>query len=762
MEELVAHKDGMEMSSQDADISGIVAVLEDKRDEAVQDRADTEARWLRDLEQFEGNTSDRATKGQPNYRDALRKTPPTVHLTRTRTLSIAARIINMMVPSNERSWNIEATPVPSLVQSADDQSPVTDPRTGQIAMVPDENAPEVEEMSGPVGVPMRQVTRADLAKAEMEEADKKAENMRKHMDDQLVEGRYNAEQRKVIMDGCKIGTGVLEGPVVAGSFKKSRQQLEDGTWTVQMTEESVPEFKCIDPWCFFPLPAERISRCEGVFIDQLMTRSEIQRLKLLPGFNAEMIDEILLEDPEHSQSYQHSLTARAGLTGETLAINKRYSMWKYTGTLDRKDMETLGVDLDPELDMVDPIIEAWFCNGRLAKIKRHALEGAYRLPYYVWNYEESETNMFGYGVPYFMRDSDRVIQSTWHMILHNAAITAGPQLVRRKGVVEPADGTEEITGGLKQWYLSDPEATVSDAFQVFQIDARIDELSAVHERARQNADEELAFPLLAQGEPSEAVPTSSGIAMLMNASNVVQRRIAQSYDDEIIEPSISAMYDYNMIYLEDNDAKGDMTIRPLGASKLVVKDMQAQHLMVIASMTTNDRFAPLMKDDALLRAVLKAAEIDADSLMLSEEELSGQGPSEAEQADMAYKAAQTNKLNAEAEKLMVEMNKGPEGGLTEAEFADLEYRYARMETDLQIQQMRLEQSALEASKAGDVKLADIQSRFQLGVRGDETKRMLGQMRERREEIVRGYESQLKAREVAMKEVNLAKGFDTFG
>jgi hypothetical protein len=495
-----------------------------------------------------------------------------------------------------------------------------------------------------------------------------------------------------------------------------------------------------------------------------MTRRELQELKLLPGFDGEMIDELLQEEPEHSSQYSASLVNRANISGETQPTNNRYSVWKYTGSLNRRDMETMGIDVDEELDLVDPIIEAWFCNTRLLKIKRHALEGTYRLPYYVWNYEESETTMFGYGVPYFMRDSDRVIQSTWHMILHNSALSAGPMLVRHKGSVEPADGSEEITGGMKQWYFSDPEKRIQDAFQLFQIEARTDELAAVHDRARQNADEELGFPLLAQGEPTEAVPTSSGMAMLMNASNVVQRRIAQSYDDEIIEPSIGALYDYDMAYLDDDDAKGDMQIKPLGATKLVVKDMQAQHLMVIADMTTNDRFAPLMKDRELLKGVLKAAEVDPETLMKSEEDLAQMGPSPTETAELEQRQAETENLRAKTAQIVQELQSGPEGPapMSEKEYAEIEFGYAKLENELIVQQMKVEQAAIEAADNSEVKLTEIQSKFELGKRAEETKRILGELRERREEFVSGMTNRLKAEEVQMKRENLNRGFDTYG
>ena len=153
--ELQPYKQGLEMSTQDPDVTGIVETLEKKRDTAIQDRAEVESRWLRDLQQFEGNTLDRVTKGDSNYRSAVSKAPPVVHLTRTRTLSIAARIINMLVPSNERSWNAEPTPVPELVKMADDQSPIMDPNTGQMAMVPDEGQP-AQGMPPEQGMPPQQ------------------------------------------------------------------------------------------------------------------------------------------------------------------------------------------------------------------------------------------------------------------------------------------------------------------------------------------------------------------------------------------------------------------------------------------------------------------------------------------------------------------------------------------------------------------------------------------------------------------------------
>jgi hypothetical protein len=200
----------------------------------------------------------------------------------------------------------------------------------------------------------------------------------------------------------------------------------------------------------------------------------------------------------------------------------------------------------------------------------------------------------------------------------------------------------------------------------------------------------------------------------------------------------------------------------LGATKLVVKDMQTQHLITIASLTTNDRFAPLMNDEALLKAILKAAEVDAEGLLKTKEELEGMGPSERETEELNKIRAEVAKLNAEAERLMAgDGQQGPEP-MSEKDLAENQLAYDRIQADLQLQQMKLEQAAIEASDNSEIRLAEIQSRFELGARADETKRLIKEMEERRKSVTDGYLARLKAEEVSMKKANLGKGFDTYG
>jgi len=109
------------------------------------------------------------------------------------------------------------------------------------------------------------------------------------------------------------------------------------------------------------------------------------------------------------------------------------------------------------------------------------------------------------------------------------------------------------------------------------------------------------------------------------------------------------------------------------------------------------------------------------------------------------------------------MQQGPEGppAMSAKEMAEIQFQYEKLKVELQIQEMKLQGSALEAAKAENIKVADIQARFQLGARADETKRMLAQIEARRKEMIDGYTARLKAEEISLKKVNMQRGFDTY-
>src|SRR5690606_9493903 len=132
---------------------------------------------------------------------------------------------------------------------------------------------------------------------------------------------------------------------------------------------------------------------------------------------------------------------------------------------------------------------------------------------------------FGFGVPYLMRDSQRALNAAWRMMMDNSGLSTGPQIVVNRDVVEPADGSYELTAR-KVWYRNNSAPAGAPAFETYEINSHQAELANIIELARRFIDEETAVPMIAQGEQGPTPEqTATGMSILTNAANTVFRRI---------------------------------------------------------------------------------------------------------------------------------------------------------------------------------------------------------------------------------------------
>ncbi len=112
------------------------------------------------------------------------------------------------------------------------------------------------------------------------------------------------------------------------------------------------------------------------------------------------------------------------------------------------------------------------------------------------------------------------------------------------------------------------------------------------------------------------------MSLLMNAANIVVRRIIKNYDDQVTEHDISNLCDWNMQFSEKPYIKGDLRVDSRGSSVLLVREVQAQNLMALAlNFSAHPVFGPLMKPASLARSIAKAHMLSADEFILIDEEL---------------------------------------------------------------------------------------------------------------------------------------------
>jgi hypothetical protein len=576
----------------------------------------------------------------------------------------------MLLPTDDRNWAIEPTPMPEM-------------RTDAAQM----------QAVGPDGMPMPVDPAVQLAAAKTA-----SDKMQRIMDDQLAECGYNAVLRSVLHNMAVLGTGILKGPVIRNRVKQTFAKtsvpdpmtgIATEAWALQVMEDLAPGAESVSPWDFFPdMRATRMEDAEFVFQRHRLSKSKLRDLAKLPGFMPDQIQEVLSVDPERHWA---GSVSQADSADKSQASQGGYEVIEYHGPLEPDDLVAVGLDVDPEDELRAYQGTVWFCEKRVIKATLSMLDSQ-DLMYDVVPLERDDTLMFGFGVPYLMRHSQRAGNAAWRMVLDNARLSVGGQVVYKKGKVRPVNGDYRLHP-LKAWEMVDPNGAIGDVFGIVQIPVNFGEMFRILEVVRQLQDEETGLPMIAQGQQAPSVTkTAQGMSILMNSANTVLRRMVKEFDDAITSRFIKRLYHWNMQYGEDEEAKGDYCILALGSSSLMVREQQTQGLMQLAQLAaSNPEFATRTKWGDLYRTTVKAMNINADGLVKTDEEV---------------QAEQQNQQPQTPPELQLEMAK------LEMEKAKLQMQQAEHQAELQIKQAQAQAEMSESQARTEIDRAKVQGALQ--------------------------------------------------
>jgi hypothetical protein len=606
---------------------GVVSRLEKEAVDRVTKRRLVEQRWLEDLRQLHGEYEDKLKRDL----EAAKRSTLFVNETRPKTNACEARLVDMLFPTDDKNWGIRPTPVPELSETAKRAMDAAQQRIG------DANDAAAQADPSHIAVAAEAQVLADTAKQAqdtMEEARRRADAMSAEIDDQLTECRYAIQMRDVIRDACRIGTGVVKGPVANTDRVRKAWQVEQGQdgstgYALAWQENARPAFYRVDPWSWFPEPdARTIEESADFFERHLYTEKDMRALGRRPGFDGDAVRRLLKAKATGAQpSYLADLRA---ITGENQApTDGRYHVWEYRGALAAEEMRDLCACLGKDgmaegMGEVDPLDEVgvviWFCSAEILKFGLHHLDSGESI-YSVYNLEKDDGSIWGFGIPYLMRDAQKAINGAWRMMMDNAGLSTGPQIEIDTTVVEPADGDWTLTPR-KLWRRLSTAPAGKPGINTYDIPSHQAELAGIIQIAKQLVDDETSISQIAQGEQgSHTTQTANGMAILMNAVNVVFRRFVKNFDDDVTVPNIRRLYDWNMQFGTKEGIKGDFEVDARGSSVLLVREMQAQNLMVAANLTAHPVLGVLMKAAPILRKLFQSMMIPADEVVLSDEEI---------------------------------------------------------------------------------------------------------------------------------------------
>lgn len=650
--------------------------LAKKRDEAVAGRkaSGIEEEWIAAEDAYQG--IDDANRGSmvagkpssPNggyingpARQAGVRSTVFLNITRPYVDAAAAKVGDMLLPTDDSPWGLKPTPKPADLQTLGQQLPGVVPMLEQPGPnMPYQPAPGMPQdpagaaqMGGmPMGGQSPQKNPIQQAIDELHERSKQAaEGAQKQIEDWLVECQWHAEVRKLIEDCARLGTGILKGPFP--TKRVSRVTRAEGGEMVKVIEERIaPASKCVSPWKLYPDPACGESIQEGSYVWEVdtITAKSLRDLKGLPGYLESQIDKVLEEGPggrHKSEMFR---------PGEVQAKDDdQFEIWYFYGFADREDLLAAGLSDLPEGDVTVPAIVT-MVNCTVVKAALSPMDTG-EFPYDLMVWQRKTGVPWGTGVAAQINTPQRMLNAATRNMMDNAGYSAGPQLIMRRDAITPADGTWQITPR-KIWFVNDGADVnaVNQAFMAVNIPTLQGELMNIIQFALKMAEDVTGLPMLMQGQQGAAPDTVGGMQMMLNNASVVLRRIARLFDDRVTEPHIRRYYNWLMEYGEDDTIKGDFQIDARGSTALVERDIANQAILQMGAMVGNPAFG--IDPEKWFAEACKAQRLDPKRFTMDEEQKAAraqQPPPPPPQIAAAQIRAQTEQQKLQAQMQMKQM-----------------------------------------------------------------------------------------------------------
>lgn len=646
------------------------------------DRRIAELRWAQNLRQFLGQYDPAVLSKIPDDRS---KAYP--KLTRVKCVSMVSRLMNLLFPSSEKNWGVEASPVPNLT--------VNDLQTVLDGLQKDPNTEITDEV---------------ITNAVNEFAAKRAKCLETEIEDQLTElggakmVGYIALCRKVLMSGVLYGMGVLKGPM-ARSRKQRRWRLDQATNKVVPVDEIilVPQYEFVPIWDYYPdMSAKYLHQMDGQFQRIVMSRVQVRKLANNSEFMGATIKKYLTEHQtgNYKQKQHESELKSMGVAVNTsLTDGRKYEIIVWDGGLSGHYLKGCGIAVpeDRLADMMQAVI--WIMDGLVIRATLNPWsilgEDDPISSFHQFVFEEDDTSLVGNGLPFVMRDSQLSVAATARMTLDNAGAICGPQVEANEALLKQGTDIGSIHA-YKVWPRDDesPSTLAYPAIRVLQFESHVDELMKVNTMFREFADQEtFVGPATGGDMPSEPLRTATGASMFMGKEALPFKDVVRNFDT-FTESVIGSLILFNKYFNAKEAIKGDFQPIARGSTSLIAKEVRGLgYDNLAATLTPEEKL--YVDHRKLLRERIAVRDMD-QSVMVDDAEAKRREDAQAAQAAQTSKQ-QTELITAEIRKTLAEAVKN----LTAADTNDAKGAAATYTTVMAGLEKGITPTDVARAKAGD-------------------------------------------------------------
>lgn len=560
-EEAAQRQRQLALQSQRAYEQTIAGHIRGNWERAKQAKRDVEQRMLDSLRRRKGEYSSsklaeiQAIGGSEIY----------MQLTATKCRAAAAWIRDVLIPTNEKPWGLDPTPVSEV------------PHEVQQAIIQEIHAAAAQAMQQGQQVDIRQMLEEAVGdiKDRADQASKAAaEAMEATIEDQLAEGGWVDALEQYIDDFVTFQGAILKAPILR---RKAVLSWADG-WQPVKSYEIAPHVGRVSPLDFYPSQdATTPDDAAFLFERARFCRSDLSAMRGVPGYNEQAIDDVLREYGQGGlRDWLWTDSERAQIEGrghEWLSSDATIDGLIYYGGAMGLSLLQWGVPAE----QVDPLeeyqVEAILIGRHVVRLVLHN-DPLERRPYGVSSFQTVPGAFWGQSIPELMADLQDTCNATARALINNLAIASGPMVEVNYDRLAPGeDGTK-----LHPWRVFQTKSSThsgnNPAVHFYQVSSHAAELMGVYEKFEQKADEVTNIPRYMYGSEKigGAGATASGLSMLMESANKGIKAAIGHIDKGTIRRVIEAFWMYNMLYNPDRTIKGDCKVVARGSSAMLMRE----------------------------------------------------------------------------------------------------------------------------------------------------------------------------------------------
>jgi hypothetical protein len=490
-------------------------------------------------------------------------------------------LLDILKPTgpSDRIFTLTPTPIPDLPQEVEQEighrimNGLMQELTMRVAATGEEvTDDQIAEMMGAMMDDAREKVKVAINEKAAEITDK----MSRKIDDQMVEGKWYKIFKDTVDDFCSYPSAIMKVPVIKRkkrkkyTFNPETQRME-----LQVVRQIVAGFARVSPWDFYPGPDTTIDD-EGQVRGYTWERHRFSRKELsgmigTPGYKSDKIRKILQEYQSGGiREWMWTDSERKRLEGmPNYHTSELIDVLEFYGAIQGKLLLEWGVDpkrvTDPDIDYE---VTAMMCNNEIIKaiVEPDKLD---RKPYLISSYEKVPGSIWGISLAETIADTQDMCNNSARSLHENMSIASGPMM--------EIDQSRCDVDAIEPWMVirsTQDQMNSGKAVQFYTTSMHANELMAVYAQFKKEADHQSGVPAFAHGDTQVggAGNTSSGLSMMMSAAARGIKGSISNLDLDMITEGTERMYDFNMLYDDDESIKGDARVKAGGSGSMIAKE----------------------------------------------------------------------------------------------------------------------------------------------------------------------------------------------